>query len=168
MKKITFILIALITGTTFAQNSATASAVPAEAVIVSPITLVQTAGTKLNFGMIAADATGGTVVLSPANSRSGDAKIVTASITSVPDFNITGQDGYSYTVTLPADLEIKLVGPITSEAMNLTSFNSSLTDNKGIISGASNPFSVGATLNVNNDQDAGTYNGTFDVTVAYD
>ena len=67
MKKITFILLALISGTVFAQNSANANAA-VNAKIVEPITITLSSG-SLDFGTFASPESDAAVVLTPAGQR---------------------------------------------------------------------------------------------------
>jgi hypothetical protein len=165
MKKITFILFALIAGTTFAQNNATASDVNAQAQIVSPLTI--TASSALNFGQIARTTAGGTVILKTDASvdATSTADYISASTTTVPTFSITGESGSSYVVTVPST-DITLTRDSGSETMMVNTFTTSLTGNEGTI-GTDDSFTVGATLNVGSTQAVGVYKGTFDVSVDY-
>ncbi|MDP3436251.1 MAG: DUF4402 domain-containing protein, partial [Bacteroidales bacterium] len=83
----------------FAQVSATANA---SGTIVTPIAITKTV--DLNFGNIAVSATGGTVILAPAGTRTITGGVTlpanTGTVTAA-EFNVTGQSGYTYSITLP-------------------------------------------------------------------
>jgi len=151
----------------FAQVSATSTA---SALIVTPITI--TKQVDMNFGNIAVSATGGTVVLAPAGTRTTTGGVVlpttaTGTVTAA-SFDITGQANYTYAITLPS-AATTLTRNSGVETMSVSTFTSSpsLT---GTLSGAgAQTITVGATLTVGNSQAAGTYlSGTpFTVTVNY-
>ena len=165
MKKITFILFALIAGTTFAQEPATADA-KVFAEIVSPVTI--TAGSDLNFGTINGTATGGDVTVSFAGARTftnGDMEVSSAATVSNASFNITAAEGYVYSISIPATV---LTGVEGTEAMDLTFEHDRNNVTRRTGNGESQGLRVGGTLTVNNLQDAGSYTGTVEVTVAYE
>lgn len=162
MKKIlTFSIVMLaFTAGAFAQ-SATATAT---AVIVSPISIAQTA--NMSFGNIIADADGGTVVVVPAGTRTltGLTSPSIAGTVTAASFTVTGFAGATYAITLPAS------HTISSGANNMTvnAFTSN-PSGTGTLTGGTETLNVGATLNVTGNQPAGTYtNATgFTVTVNY-
>jgi hypothetical protein len=147
-----------------AQETATATA---SATILTPISIAQTA--DINFGNVAIQsATSGTVVLSSSGNRSttgGTTLPTTAGTVSTAAFTISGEDGYSYAITLPSS-------PLTissgSNTMTVSSFTSSPSAT-GTLTGGSENITVGATLNVAAGQASGSYvSGTpFNVTVNY-
>ena len=160
MKKITFILLVLLTGTTFGQ----ATTATASAEIITALKIVK--DTDLNLGTIAPDADVATVfVLTPAGATTGStATDMDATGRSVATFTITGEDGETFEITI--DPSITLSGG-TGPDMTLT-----LTPDLGL---TGNAFSSGsATLNVGGslalaaNQGSGTYSGTINVSVAYE
>ncbi|HNR28573.1 MAG TPA: DUF4402 domain-containing protein [Bacteroidales bacterium] len=150
----------------FAQaNTATQNA-NAGATIVTPISLVK--NIDLNFGNIAAGASDFTVALSATGTRTSSGGIGTLpSVTgtvAAAKFTASGLAEAQYSVSLPAS-------PITISAgsgkdMTVSGFVAD-TDDK-VLTGGSDEFTVGATLNVKANQAAGAYTGTFNVTVAYE
>src|SRR5680860_928770 len=102
MKKVTFILFALITGTTFAQEVVGTSQVYAE--IVSPIEIVSTG--DLNFGTIAAGTNAAKVRVSNDGTRTFSdpaMKVLSSGTTaSAASFEITAATDYSYSIAIPA------------------------------------------------------------------
>ncbi|MCC8358643.1 DUF4402 domain-containing protein [Salinimicrobium sediminilitoris] len=168
MKKITFILFALIAGTTFAQtnndsNKATGTAT-VNAEIISPIEI--TSGSVLNFGRIIGDAEGGTVTVSTAGERSFDNNDLnaptTTSLPSAAAFKITAENEYLYSISIPS---IKLEGAGDDMTVN---FEHNMKDEGNAGSGAEQTLLVGGDLLVNGGQDAGEYTGTATVTVSYE
>ena len=157
----------LLTGisiSTFAQVSATANA---SATIVTPIAISKTV--DMNFGNVAVSATAGTVVLTPAGSRSltGGVTLPTiAGTVAAASFNVTGANNYTYTITLPSTAL-----PITSGAntMSVNSFTSNPATTGTLSATGSQTLNVGATLNVSASQAAGSYTSVtpFTVTVNY-
>jgi hypothetical protein len=163
MKK-TFVLtlvLAAFTLGTFAQNSATATAT---AVIVTPISISHVA--DMSFGNIITDADGGTVVLVPAGTRTLNgltSPSVPGTVTAA-SFTVSGLDGATYSITLPASHTISSGG----NNMTVDTFTSN-PSGTGTLTGGTQALNVGATLNVGASQPAGTYtNGSgFTVTVNY-
>jgi Domain of unknown function (DUF4402) len=165
MKKILAISLVLcaFTASTFAQVTATASAA---ATIVGPIAIANTA--DMNFGNVAVSNVAGTVVLTPAGGRSVTGGCTLPAITgtvTAASFTVTGADGYTYAITLPATPTTISFGAINMTVDNFTSTPSGT----GTLTGGTQVLNVGATLNVGASQAAGTYtSGTeFDVTVNY-
>lgn len=165
MKKIlafSIVLFAFATGA-FAQSaSATATAT---AVIFAPITLTQVA--DMSFGNIIADADGGTVVLVPAGTRTLNGLLSTPlpGTVTAASFNVSGNINTTYAITLPATHDISN----GTQTMTVNAFTSDPTPT-GLLDGAgAQTLNVGATLNVNANQAAGTYTNAagFTVTVNY-
>jgi hypothetical protein len=164
-----FALAILITGFSakaIAQVSATATS---SATIVTPITIANQA--NMNFGNIAVNSSAGTVVLPaaavPARTVTGGCTLpATAGTVSSARFNVTGQTGYTYAITLPASAS--LTGP--GAPMTANAFVSSPTVALGgVLTGGAQLLYVGATLNVGASQTAGAYTtgAAFTVTVNY-
>lgn len=161
MKKFLTFTVALVvfTFSTFAQNSATATAT---AVIVTPISIVRVA--DMSFGNIIADADGGTVLLVPVGTRT----LTGLSSPSVPgtiaaaSFTVTGLNGATYSITLPASHIISSGG----NDMTVDTFTNNAS---GTLTSGTETFGVGATLHVGAAQTAGTYTNAsgFTVTVNY-
>ncbi len=158
MKKITFILMALISGSAFAQSNDSATA-NAAADIVSPIDIEPVS--DLNFGKVANN-TAGTVVVATDGNASGLAQIGTTSTTAA-NFNVTAANGFSYKISLPESVE--LASGANKITVDTFVHNAGSTP-KG--TGNAETLAVGATLNVEANQAAGAYTGTFDVTVTYE
>ncbi len=147
----------------FAQVSATATA---SATIVTPITIANTG--NMNFGNVATSATAGTVVLTPAGTRSKTGGVtlpVTGGTISAAHFNVTGTTGYTYAITLPTT-DITAAFGAFSMIINAFTSNPSAT---GVLAAGAQTINVGATLNVGINQAAGLYTTAtpFQVTVNY-
>ncbi|UZH55160.1 DUF4402 domain-containing protein [Salinimicrobium tongyeongense] len=160
MKKITFILFALITGTTFAQETATATA-NAAAEIVSPIEI--NAQQNLDFGKVANNTAGTVVVASDGTFSESTLTQIGTTTPSAASFNVTAAEGFSYKITLPGD--VNLSSGENNIVVNNFAHNAG-TDQVG--TGGIQTVGVGATLNVEEGQPTGEYSGTFDVTVTYE
>jgi hypothetical protein len=149
--------------TAFGQG-ATVSA-NATATIIAPIAI--TNSTDLAFGNVAVSATlAGTVVLSPLGVRTPTAGVTLPAVTgtfSAATFSVTGSGASTYAITLPAS--ITLTG-VPSGTMTVDNFTSNPSGTGALTAGAQT-LTVGGTLNVGAAQAAGTYTGTFNVTVNY-
>jgi hypothetical protein len=172
----------LLAGTAaFAQASATASAVPATARIYAPITITVTAyhgGTGLSFGDIIPGVAAGTLRLDPVADARTATGVTTAATSSMAvhaaQFTVGGQANAAYAITLPTTAVT-----LTSGGNNMTATLFTASVNGGATTaataspagntggGASQAFTVGATLNVGANQVGGDYTGSFNVTVTY-
>ena len=137
MKKIfalSLVMIAFTAGA-FAQSSATATAT---AVIVSPITITQSA--DMSFGNIIADTDGGTVVLDPAGTRTLNgltSPSIPGTVTAA-GFAVTGLAGATYSITLPATHDISNgVQTMTVSAFTSTPDATGTLDGTDVVSGVS-------------------------------
>jgi spore coat protein U-like protein len=151
-----------------AQSSATETGVTASATIVTPITITKV--TDLAFGTVVPYSTAGTVELDPTTGDRSYTGGVTGltSTTSSASFTVSGNDGQAYTISLPLDDDVSLIGPALSTPMTLDTWTTDIPGLTGTLTGGTQTFSVGATLNVGASQAVGSYSGTFDVTVTYE
>lgn len=127
--------------------------------------------TDMNFGTIAVSSSGGTVLLSASGSRTASGGVILPSFTgtvSTAQFTVSGQDNYSYTITLPTTYFTLYESGVGSASMVVTAFTSTPSAT-GILLGGTETVRVGATLNVVASQAAGSYtNATgFEVIVNY-
>ena len=126
----------------------------------------------MNFGTIAASSGGGTVVLSASGSRSATGEIMMPSINgtvSAAQFTVTGEPGYTYTITLPTDFTLYESGSgPASMIVNAFTRTPSATGTLNLTSGTETVL-VGATLHVSGGQTAGSYanDAGFQVTINY-
>jgi hypothetical protein len=166
MKKLIalFAAIVLVSGFTTVSAQVTATAT-GSATIITPIAISKT--TDMNFGNVAVSATAGTVILTPASTRSITGGVTLPAVNgtvAAAAFAVTGLGASTYSITLPSTYTI------TSGANNMTvnAFTSTPSGTGALTAGAQT-VQVGATLNVAASQAAGTYvNATgFNVTVNY-
>jgi len=148
-----------------AGQGATATAT-ATATIVTPISITNTS--NMNFGNIAVNATGGTVVLAPGGTRTSTGGVTLPAdigTVSAAVFTVAGIPGAAYSISLPASTTVVSGG--NSMTVNTFTSNPSGTGNLDGTTG-DQTLQVGATLNVGASQPTGIYeSGTFDVTVNY-
>lgn len=175
MKKITFILFAFITGTTFAQDAqATATA---SAGVVSALTIQK--DTDLYFGSMtgAVGNTNKTIIIpfdgSPITATgvtfAGGAVLETDSEPHRATFLVGASEGVLFNVTVPST-ELVLVNPNatpTASDWKVTAFQGP-ADETTVGGGATEvTIGVGATLTTGDTMDEGLYTAEFPVTVAY-
>ena len=166
MKKITFILFALIAGTTFAQDGTAKGTADVSAEIVTPITINN--GTALNFGSIVA-AEGGKVRINTEGTRTfsnTNMEVITADPITSASFEVTAADQYAYSISIPS-----IVLTYTGGTDMPVSFTQDLlgeTDGTATGTGAAQSLKVGGLLTVASGQVAGDYTGIVTVTVAYE
>jgi len=169
MKKVTLIFASLlvivaVSKTSQAQVPQSTATATASAQIVQPLVITKVA--DLAFGNIAAGTASGTVVIDTDGNRMGDGGItlITAgSVSNAANFSLTGYPEATFTIELPTSILI------TSDdnQMTVDNFVSSLGETSSLDEMGEANLNVGATLNVEPNQAPGLYEGTFDVTVAY-
>jgi hypothetical protein len=173
MKKVSkgFVIAALALAVSNASNAqATVSATATStATIVTPLAIANAA--DMNFGNVAVGSGSGTVVLSPAGSRSTTGGVTlpsTQGTVAAASFDVTGEGSYTYAITLPASVTLTRNAPGASETMTVNTFTSTPSGTGALTAGAQN-LRVGATLNVGASQVAGTYESLtpFTVSVVY-
>jgi hypothetical protein len=159
------IMNAVITGAV-AQKTATASS---SATIVAPIGIAQSV--DMNFGNVATNSTGGTVVLTTGGSTSITGGLTlpanTGTITAAA-FEVTGEANYTYTIELTIGAIILQDDAGTQNQMTVDNFVSN-PDATGALTSGVQTINMGATLNVADGQAAGVYrnSGGLTVTVNY-
>ncbi len=161
MKKITFILFALIAGTTFAQEAVGTATV--NAAIVSPITITNTGSSKLEFGNIASPDAITDITVSNSGVRTVVQGVtIPGTASSAAIFGINAALNYKYSISIP---DIELTG--SGDPMGVV-FTQDRLSTANIGSGALQALYVGGTLKVGASQGPGAYTGTVKVTVAYE
>lgn len=150
-----------------AQVSSTAASVGIDAKVIAPISIENTGSTVLNFGTVTRSSLPGTVVVTADGDRSatGGASILGSSAFSAAPFSASGENNADFNIALPDDNDVVMTRDGGTETMEVTGFghNSSLVLSASGIS----TFSVGATLNLDANQVAGDYSGSFSVTINY-
>lgn len=141
----------------------------AEATIIQPVNLLKVR--DLNFGFISSGETSGVVVLAPteAGSRTVSGGVSLPSGTGPvksAKFIVSGSKGNSFSIILPTNPIVLSNG---SAFMTLDNFTSS-PSGSGTFTSGSQTICVGATLNVNANQQPGLYKSTeqFEIIVSYD
>ena len=163
-----FAVVLLIAASASVNAQSTAQAT-ATATIVTPITITKV--TDMNFGNLAVDAVnGGSVELVADGTQTRNAfgsvsLPASAGTVSAAEFTVTGNAGYSYSITLPSNILLDHSGAV--EQMMADTFTST-PSGTGTLTGGTETIHVGATLWVAPGQLDGVYTSTnFDVTVNY-
>ena len=161
-----FVVVLLIAASASVNAQSTAQAT-STATIVTPISITKTA--DMNFGNLAVDAVnGGSVELAPDGSRLANGSVSLPASTgtvSAAAFTVTGNAGYTYSITLPSNIVLNHSGAV--ESMMADTFTST-PSGTGTLTGGTENITVGATLWVAPGQLDGVYTSTdFDVTVNY-
>jgi len=170
---IAVILMASFSSNLFAQNQTATANSPTAAKIVETITIGPDAtGLDLNFGTMSKPSTIATVTV-PNN---GGIRTSTGTITllsqnpvhKAASYATTGDNLAYYTITLPGTINVTNTGA-GAETMVVNGFTCSKPDLGNVQFDASgdDSFTVGATLNLAANQAAGSYTGSYPVTVAY-
>jgi len=165
----------------FAQVSGTTQVTATYANVIDALTL-SPAATGLDFGTFTPGNSGGTVVMAPTSATATGTRTATGTVdlitgTTTPTcatYTVTGTKGAAYTVTIPSSAVTltnsgTATGTVTMSLSTFTIFLDALGDTGGTLdaSAGTSAFSVGGTLAVASAQTAGSYVGSFDVTVAY-
>ncbi|MCB1782814.1 MAG: DUF4402 domain-containing protein [Alphaproteobacteria bacterium] len=133
----------------------------ASAVIQNPIVITE--DTAMDFATIIADQAGDTVTLTAAGSISASGSSTFSGSPAAGAFSVTGTP--SAAVTLSFSTGDTLTGPGT--AMPLGNFTNDAGGSPAFDGSGNLAFNVGADLTVNATQTAGSYSGTYTVTVDY-
>lgn len=125
--------------------------------VITPLEIAQTK--TLDFGQIAAYDTNGTYTVAADATGASATNVKEFAAGSAATFNVTGETGKAFTVTLPTSATLAGAG-VTMEVTNFTQV-------KGAEATGTTPVTVGATLNVNGNQAAGVYTGEYQLIVQY-
>lgn len=144
-------------------SQATAS-FTASVTIIQPIGITTTS--DLSFANVDAK-NGGEITLSPNSIRttSGEVALSDGGIVSAASFEITGEPGYTYGISLPDNNYVLSNG---SETMEINNFTTDFNSESALAEG-SQTINVGATLKMNPNQTPGYYatQAPLNVTVTY-
>lgn len=169
MKKfsILFSLIAFFTVASITVKAQVTATATATGTIVTPIAITNSG--DMNFGNVAVSASGGTVILAPAGTRTTTGGVTLPAVpgtVTAAHFAISGTAAYTYSITLPTTATTVTSG---SDIMTVNAFTSNPGTTGTLSAAGTQTVDVGATLNVAAGQAAGIYvSGTpFDVTVNY-
>ena len=162
-KLIAALTVATIGSASMSSHALDLTTASATGTIAAAIGISQT--TPLNFGNIVQNAAGGTVVVSATGAATVFTTVADADGGGGPStrgvFSVTGQSGATYAVTVPAGT-VNLVNG--ADNIVLSAFTSS---NTGTLTGGTDALYVGATGTLDGSEPAGTYTGTYTVTVTY-
>ena len=150
------------TSQAFAASQATANA---SATVLAPISITKV--NDINFGSFVSGTSAGFVALTPesATIKTGAGVINPDGDGSAAKFSVTGLSNGVFSITLPTSATLTATGGAT---MTVDTFTTDLSQTAATLSaGGLADLYVGATLQVGDAQEAGTYTGTFDVSVNY-
>ncbi len=147
---------------TSAQAATTATGT-ATAEVLSSLTVTATA--DLQFGQIAAN-TGGSVTVNADSSVSKTGGLISTGSRAPAAFDVVGSPNAMVIVSLPT-ASVNLTRVSGTETMQLGSFNTDPNGAFQLDTAGAGSFNVGGTLTVGANQVAGTYTGTFQVSVEY-
>ena len=141
-----------------AGNTSTASG-STSATIVGPLTLTHTAGAALNFGKFTTGA--GTVVITPTGGQSatGSVNIVTGGAPAADAFKVAGDTNRTFAITT--------TNSTVANGATTMAFTTTPSAATGTLVAGAATFTVGGTLTALGTEGAGTYSGTYSVTVTY-
>lgn len=145
-------------------NAAAQSASSTVTVEVESRAITLTNNTGLNFGTILPYGSAGYVFVANNGTYStSNAYISNATGITASTWSVQGIPGAPYAVTLPTSVVISN----GTETMTVSNFNRSGAVQLYLDAAGGGAFGVGARLNVGANQPAGTYAGSFNVTVSY-
>ena len=175
MKRIGYILLIILVFSGYSVRVLGQANSTATVKIVTTLALTKTV--DMHFGAMNRPSTAASVTLTPTNMRlsNGSINLLSQAPVSAPlTFNVVGDPGMYYTITLPSSIVVSSGIPSNDMVIdNLIARPTSVgTDQMiGILNqgpfGNSDSFAVGGTLNLAPAQAAGTYTGSCSVTVAY-
>jgi spore coat protein U-like protein len=137
--------------------------------VIAPIAITKVA--DLAFGSFGAGAAGGTVTVSPNGNRGVSGGAIAAGGTpSAAQFNVTGEAGMGFGITLGGTTELSngsstmTFAPISDTSASAITSGTVAT---GTLTSGAQSIYVGGILTVGANQAAGTYTGTVTATVEY-
>ncbi len=171
MKQVKYIAAALLavaglSGALFAATAGPATG-SAKVVIIAPMTLAHVNNAALNFGRVVNTSAGSVTVAAKDGSSTNTGVTYQEGPTTADQFTVTGQNGVSFTVNLPASITVTDGSGNNMTVNALTSFCGTGATSTCTASTAGTSVGVGGTLNVAAAQTPGTYTGTYSVTITY-
>lgn len=159
---IVFALVAVVVE--YTESSAASATANATANVVTPITIAK--NTDLRFGKFSPGITTGTVLIATGGGRTATGGVSLSALDAggAASFTVTGDTVATYAITLPTNGTVTITNGANSMAVNDFVSNPSGT---GTLTAGTQNLSVGATLSVGANQAAGSYTGTFQVSVDY-
>ncbi|MDJ0978467.1 MAG: DUF4402 domain-containing protein [Erythrobacter sp.] len=156
-------------GMSTAAHADTATA-DATAEILEALQLDLTDG-ALDFGAIVVNGADTLTLQANGVMDCANKQVVCSGAVDNPLFTVQGTDGKAVTINLPtASIDLTRVGGTvgtSADTLTVDNFTSSEAGNEVTLSGGSATFTVGGTLDIGATQNAGIYEGTFDVSVDY-
>ena len=140
----------------------------ATATVIAPISITHDAGAALAFGTIITGTAAGTVTVTTAGSASagGDAKLAAGSTNSADAFTVDGQANRTFTISATDGTVDGTSGDALTNGASM-SFTTDVAASGTLNASGTTAVAVGGELSVGANQDAGDYEGTYNVTVAY-
>ncbi len=135
----------------------------ASATVIAPIQIAKQ--TDLAFGSFAATSVAGSVIIAPGGGVTTSNVSLVSGSTNAASFTVSGAASTAYSITLPLNNTVTIDSG--GDSMDVNSFTSDPSGTGTLSAGGADTLNVGATLEVGANQPAGTYTGTFDVTVEY-
>jgi hypothetical protein len=161
---------AALAAASFATSASAAASATATATAEILQSLTLTADSALDFGQIAAN-TGGTVKVNADSTVAQTGSVVWTGTRAPAGFTVTGSKGASVVVTLPSSASTLYLGgnSASPDTMTLDQFNANPVGGVTQLDATTGTatFAVGGRLSVASAQTAGTYSGTFAVSVEY-
>jgi len=156
------VALAMTAGLATKSAYATDGAATSTVTVVAPLTISETQG--IVFGSIAPSAAAGTATLDTSDGLTVSAALeaLTGTAPKSGAFDLTGEGTSNYSISLPTSVTMTSGG----DSMTLNGFGHSAGGTPSL-SGGTGSFTVGAVLNVDANQAAGTYSGPYTVTVNY-
>lgn len=132
--------------------------------LVDNITITQATG--LDFGYVLVGRSDTVVVSSDNVTVTGAGYLNNAA---AGTWNVTGTSGKVADIGLPASTFIYLDGDVSSDSLQVSAFETNLTDDEITLLGTATnaPFNLGATLTLDVDAPVGVYTGSYTVTANY-
>ncbi len=139
--------------------------------VVNPLTLTE--NQPMHFGTITVSSQAGTCAVSTAGVRSRTGGVTLQSIApfmTLATYTVSGEPLRTYAITLPLTITVfngaysMTIGTLLAKSAS-GSISHTATGSLGV--GGSEQFVIGGTLNVSGGQAQGLYQGTFNLTVAY-
>ncbi|MBJ6798959.1 DUF4402 domain-containing protein [Geomonas propionica] len=150
-------------------SQAATMATPTSAIVVMPITITKDA--DLSFGKFMSGSSGGSVAVDKDNKQTVGGGVTTTAAfggtATAAAFQISGEQGGTYAVTLPATVTLTDGGTNTMTAGSFTTTINGALGSTGTFGPAADILKIGATLTVAASQASGNYTGSFNVDVDY-
>ncbi|RPF72274.1 DUF4402 domain-containing protein [Aurantiacibacter spongiae] len=132
----------------------------ATATVIAPITLTHVDGAALAFGSFTVDG-GGTIAVTQAGVPTATGPtLMSDSVSSADSFTVSGDEDRAYSIDAAGG---SVTDPVSGDSMSFTVDAPA----GGTLTGGTDSFDVGGTLTVVGDESAGSYSGTYEVSVSY-